>query len=62
MTTGLWIKTICAVVLMSAVLTGCGRKGPLERPNVATAPASSAEETPAPAVPERRFILDSLLD
>jgi len=62
MTTGPWIKTICAVVLMSAVLTGCGRKGPLERPSATTAPAASAEEAPAPTVPERRFILDGLLD
>lgn len=62
MTTGLWIKTICAVVLMSAVLTGCGRKGPLERPSAATAPTAATEEAPAPAVPERRFILDGLLE
>jgi predicted small lipoprotein YifL len=63
MTTGPWIKTICAVALMSAVLTGCGRKGPLERPAVTPVPAAaSAEELQAPATPERRFILDSLLD
>ncbi|WP_425493998.1 LPS translocon maturation chaperone LptM [Hoeflea alexandrii] len=38
MTTGSWIKTICAVTLLSAVLTGCGRKGDLERPSVTAAP------------------------
>jgi predicted small lipoprotein YifL len=62
MTTGVWIKTICAVALLGAVLTGCGRRGDLERPGVTTAPATTAEETSAPAVKERHFILDGLLE
>jgi len=62
MTIGPWIKTIGAIALLGAVLTGCGRKGPLERPNVSTAPATSIEEASPPAVKERRFILDGLLD
>ncbi|WP_417436527.1 LPS translocon maturation chaperone LptM [Hoeflea sp.] len=65
MTTGVWIKSICAVALLSAVLTGCGRRGELERPNVTPVPAGSsatAEEMPAPAVRERHFILDGLLE
>ncbi len=63
MTTGPWIKTICAMALLGVVLTGCGRKGPLERPGVSPVPATTVEEAtdPAPAK-ERRFILDGLLD
>ena len=56
MTTGVWIKTICAVALLAAVLTGCGRRGDLERPGVTPAPhtdctcpaASDADEADAP--------------
>jgi len=63
MTTGPWIKTTCAVALLGAVLTGCGRKGDLERPNIASAPAGTAQETtPAAPVKERSFILDGLLE
>ncbi|KGF70657.1 hypothetical protein LL06_03745 [Hoeflea sp. BAL378] len=63
MTTGPWIKIICALALSGAVLTGCGRKGPLDRPSVTVAPAGDAQEQaePAPAT-ERRFILDGLLE
>ena len=62
MTTGVWIKTICAVALLGSVLTGCGRRGNLERPNVTPAPEAAAGEAAAPAVRERPFILDGLLD
>jgi len=63
MTTGPWIKTICAMALLGAVLTGCGRKGPLERPGATPVPTTaSTEETTAAATPERRFILDGLLE
>ncbi|MEP3439337.1 MAG: lipoprotein [Hoeflea sp.] len=63
MTTGPWIKIICAVALSGAVLSGCGRKGPLERPGVAVVPANAADAAtdPAPAK-ERRFVLDGLLE
>ena len=62
MTTGVWIKTICAVALLGAVLTGCGRRGDLERPNVTPVPETAAGEAAAPAVMERPFILDGLLE
>ncbi|MDF1608046.1 lipoprotein [Hoeflea sp. YIM 152468] len=63
MTTGPWIKTICAMALLGVVLTGCGRKGPLERPGVTPMPAApGAEEPNEPVAPERRFILDGLLE
>ena len=63
MTTGPWIKTMCAMAVLGVVLTGCGRKGPLERPGVTPAPTpAGAEEATAPATPERRFILDGLLE
>ncbi|MBU2487647.1 MAG: hypothetical protein KKG78_21440 [Alphaproteobacteria bacterium] len=62
MTTGVWIKTICAVALLGAVLTGCGRRGDLERPGVTPVPEAAAGEAAAPATGERPFILDGLLD
>ncbi|OCW58281.1 LPS translocon maturation chaperone LptM [Hoeflea olei] len=68
MTTGPWIKLICVMALAGAVVAGCGRKGALERPGASPAPAAAATSTgeddaPAtPPAPERRFILDSLLD
>ena len=63
MTTGPWIKTTCAVALLGAVLTGCGRKGDLERPTVSPTPAGTAQEAaPAAPVKERSFILDGLLE
>ncbi|MCY0092479.1 LPS translocon maturation chaperone LptM [Hoeflea ulvae] len=62
MTTGPWIKTIGAMALLAVVLAGCGKKGPLERPGVtATTTIADGETAPAPA-PERRFILDGLLE
>ncbi|MGJ8572501.1 MAG: lipoprotein [Hoeflea sp.] len=62
MTTGPWIKTMCAMAVLGVVLTGCGRKGTLERPGVTPPPATPSAETTAPATPERRFILDGLLE
>ena len=62
MTTGVWIKTICAVALLGTVLTGCGRRGVLERPNVTPVPETAAGEAAAPQVRERPFILDGLLE
>jgi len=49
--------------MLGAVLTGCGRKGDLERPNIAPAPAGTAQEAaPAAPIKERSFILDGLLE
>ncbi|AKI03239.1 Prokaryotic lipoprotein-attachment site [Hoeflea sp. IMCC20628] len=62
MTTGPWIKTICAMSLLGIVLTGCGKKGPLERPGVTVVPANTADEASPAPVRERRFILDGLLE
>ncbi|KJS13170.1 MAG: hypothetical protein VR78_11550 [Hoeflea sp. BRH_c9] len=62
MTTGLRIKTICAMAVLGVVLTGCGKKGPLERPGVTVVPAGSTEEASPAPVRERRFILDGLLE
>lgn len=66
MTTGPWIKILCAMALSVAVLSGCGRKGPLDRPGVSAAPATATEATDPAQVPapvnERRFILDGLLE
>ena len=63
MTTGPWIKTICAMAVLGLVLTGCGRRGALERPGVSAVPATAGEPATAPAqVKERSFILDGLLD
>lgn len=60
--TGPWIKTICAMAVLGVVLTGCGKKGPLERPGVTVVPASATEEASPAPVRERRFILDGLLE
>jgi len=62
MTTGPWIKTMCAMAVLGVVLTGCGRKSGLERPGVTPVPAAQSAETAAPATPERSFILDGLLE
>mgnify|MGYP003634272292 CR=1 FL=1 len=63
MTTGPWIKIICVLTVSGAVLTGCGRKGPLDRPGVTVAPTAADGETAQPApTGQRRFILDGLLE
>jgi predicted small lipoprotein YifL len=48
--------------LLVVVLTGCGRKGDLERPASRSHRRPRPEEASPPAVKERRFILDGLLD
>jgi predicted small lipoprotein YifL len=62
MTTGMLIKSTCVAAALVVALAGCGRKGPLERPGASVAPVTDAAETQTPAVEERRFILDGLLD
>lgn len=65
------------ILLLAAAtaLSACGRKGPLDRPGVTAAPEpetgefgslggfgdDDVEDVP-PRVPERRFILDPLID
>lgn len=68
-------KSAFAVTLILAAalaLSACGRKGPLDRPGIATAPQerdtisggfSSTGDTDAPpAKPDRPFILDPLIN
>lgn len=67
-------KTLLALVLLPvalAALSACGRKGDLETPSQAAATArqeaakaegAKADEAQPEARPERRFILDALID
>ena len=62
-------RTLIIVVLAAAIVSGCGRRGPLEAPDasvVEPAPAAGVADAPAPAAPpepepQRRFFLDFLL-
>jgi len=61
------IRTGLILALTLATLAACGRKGDLDTPTQAAAAArqdAAAAEPAAPAepVPERRFILDGLID
>ena len=49
---------LVATLMMTMSLSGCGRKGPLEAPSLATATEKS--EKPAP-VEDKPFILDGLI-
>lgn len=62
MTISPWLKTICTIAVLAAALSGCGRKGGLERPGAITTnpPAQGTETTPPKE--DRRFILDGLLE
>lgn len=62
MTTRTLIKSVCLAAALAMAVSGCGRKGALERPGVSAAPVDDAAETQAPAIKERPFILDGLLD
>ncbi|WP_299870510.1 lipoprotein [uncultured Hoeflea sp.] len=62
MKTSAVIKSVCIIAALVAILSGCGRKGDLERPSVTAAPVADAAEAEAPQTGERRFILDGLLD
>ena len=77
---GVAARGLLVALLAATVLTGCGRKGPLDRPGVSPNAASAQAESSGfgeglsdfdnyrsvpdepPVVPERRFILDPLLD
>lgn len=54
-------RTAILALAAAAVLAGCGRKADLDPPGVTRQPAQATAET-APPVPERRFILDGLLE
>ncbi|PWV98083.1 putative small lipoprotein YifL [Hoeflea marina] len=62
MTISPWVKTICTIAVLTVALSGCGRKGGLERPGATmTNPPAQGTET-TPPVEDRRFILDGLLE
>ncbi len=52
--------SILAVVIVTASLSACGRRGPLEAPSAAANPSSSTDEK-APQVEDKPFILDGLI-
>lgn len=62
MTTGALMKSFCVAAALVVGLSGCGRKGELERPGVSASPVTDPAETRAEPVEDRRFILDGLLD
>lgn len=62
MKTSAVIKSVCITAALVAILSGCGRKGDLERPGVTAAPVTDTAEAEAPKTGERRFILEGLLD
>ncbi len=62
MTSGALIKSFCVAAALVVGLSGCGRKGDLERPGVSSSPVTDPAETQAAPVKERSFILDGLLD
>ena len=49
---------LAATLLMTLSLTGCGRKGALEAPSLATAPEKGEKAAP---VEDKPFILDGLI-
>lgn len=62
MTTGALIKSTCVAAALVVGLSGCGRKGELERPGVSATPVTDPAETRETPVEDRPFILDGLLD
>lgn len=75
------LPALLPMLVAATALSACGRKGPLDRPGVAAAPAevsapeakgiadglsalgdSDGPDDVPPQVPQRRFILDPLID
>ncbi|HET7412809.1 MAG TPA: lipoprotein [Pararhizobium sp.] len=58
-------RTIVAMLVLAiagtAVLTGCGRKGPLDVPGVVDANGKPVSTTKQPPVKDRHFVLDPLI-
>lgn len=58
-------KTILAILVLafagSAVLSGCGRKGPLDVPGVVDSKGKPVSTTDQPPVKDRKFVLDPLI-
>jgi predicted small lipoprotein YifL len=56
------LTTLLVALLVSAMgLSACGRKGPLEKPPKVQTSNAEAVEGVSPSKPNRRFILDRLL-
>lgn len=53
------LVSILAVVIVTASLSACGRRGPLEAPSAAANPSATDEK--APQVEDKPFILDGLI-
>jgi predicted small lipoprotein YifL len=51
---------VAGLVVASLALAGCGRKGPLDAPGGAAVQQNDAGQ-PAPAKPDKHFILDPLV-
>lgn len=56
------IKSVCVAAALATILSGCGRKGDLERPSATVTPVDGTAEAQPAQPAERRFILDGLLD
>jgi predicted small lipoprotein YifL len=54
--------TLLLTIALSAMLAGCGRRGPLEPPPSSVAPQSSQDQSAKKETPpDRHFILDPLI-
>ena len=57
------MRTAILALAMTAALSACGRKGDLDPPGTPQQPAASVEATaPQAQAPDRKFILDGLLE
>jgi predicted small lipoprotein YifL len=58
------IVTVLVLGFALAATAACGRRGALERPSTEAAPAATPANPGAvnPQAPDRRFILDGLID
>jgi predicted small lipoprotein YifL len=52
---------VVGLIAIAIGLSGCGRRGALEPPPGAAMKSATAGEAPAPAKPDKKFILDPLL-
>jgi predicted small lipoprotein YifL len=52
---------VVGLIAIAIGLSGCGRRGALESPPGAAMKSATAGEAPAPAKPDKKFILDPLL-
>jgi predicted small lipoprotein YifL len=50
-----------AALMITASLSACGRRGPLEAPSAAANPPAAGEKAAEPQVEDKPFILDGLI-